>query len=143
MYKVLLPFDSSDASLKAVQFAVKLRELLSAPVRVDLLHVEGTPHNFGDFNGQALLEHMRKELTDHGNAVLDKADGPLKAAKIETSRTVEFGNAAAVIAEVAQRLGSDHIVMGTHGLGGIGSLLLGSVAMKVVQQSKVPVTLVK
>jgi nucleotide-binding universal stress UspA family protein len=86
---------------------------------------------------------MRKELTEHANAVLDKADLILKAAGIETTRTVEFGNAAKQITEVAVRLGSDHIVMGTHGLGGLGTLLLGSVASKVVHQSSVPVTLVK
>lgn len=143
MHKVLLPFDGSEASLRAIKFVVSLRGLLSSPIRVDLLHVEGTPHNFGDFNGAALLEHMRRELTDHGNAVLDKAESELKAAKIESTRTIAFGNAAQLIAGTAERLGSNHIIMGTTGLGSLGQLFLGSVANKVVHLAAVPVTLVK
>ena len=44
---------------------------------------------------------------------------------------------------VATESGCDMIVLGSHGLGGVASLLLGSVAMKVVQQAKVPVLLMK
>jgi nucleotide-binding universal stress UspA family protein len=44
---------------------------------------------------------------------------------------------------VAAESGCDMIVLGSHGLSGIASVLLGSVAMKVVQQTKVPVLLVR
>jgi nucleotide-binding universal stress UspA family protein len=37
----------------------------------------------------------------------------------------------------------DQIVMGTHGRGSVGRLLMGSVATKVIQLADVPVLLVK
>jgi nucleotide-binding universal stress UspA family protein len=47
------------------------------------------------------------------------------------------------IARLAAELDCDLIVMGTHGRGRIAGLVMGSVAMKVVHLSTVPVTLVK
>jgi nucleotide-binding universal stress UspA family protein len=38
---------------------------------------------------------------------------------------------------------AESIVMGTRGLGAMAGLVLGSVAMKVVQLARIPVTLVK
>ena len=47
------------------------------------------------------------------------------------------------IVRVAEERDVDQIVMGTHGRGAVGSLLLGSVAQRVVHQTKVPVLLVR
>jgi nucleotide-binding universal stress UspA family protein len=48
-----------------------------------------------------------------------------------------------MIARFARERGCDQILMGTRGLGAIGSLLLGSVATKVIHLADVPVLLVK
>jgi nucleotide-binding universal stress UspA family protein len=50
---------------------------------------------------------------------------------------------AEVIAETATTIGSDLIVMGTHGRRGLSLLLLGSVAERVVRTSSVPVLTVR
>ena len=50
---------------------------------------------------------------------------------------------AKVLADRAAALGCDSIVMGTHGRGTVGTLMMGSVAAKVIHYSQVPVTLVK
>ena len=45
--------------------------------------------------------------------------------------------------EHADQLGCDGIVMGSHGMGGVLGVLLGSTAQRVVHLANVPVTLVK
>ncbi|MDP1900390.1 MAG: universal stress protein [Rubrivivax sp.] len=47
------------------------------------------------------------------------------------------------LARRADELGCDGIVMGTRGMTAIGSVVMGSVATKVVHAANVPVTLVK
>ena len=54
-----------------------------------------------------------------------------------------MGLAAQEILRVADERGVDQIVMGTHGRGLVGSLLLGSVAQSVIERTGVPVMLVK
>jgi len=48
-----------------------------------------------------------------------------------------------MIVKRAEELGCDGIIMGTQGRGTLGSLFMGSVAVKVVHLTKLPVTLVK
>ena len=52
------------------------------------------------------------------------------------------GDPASVIARLAAEKGADLVVMGTHGRGARVHAVFGSVAMKTVQWSAVPVVLV-
>ena len=54
-----------------------------------------------------------------------------------------IGEIAETITKDASDRHCDMIVMGTRGMGTIGSLLMGSVATKVVHLADVPVALVK
>lgn len=56
---------------------------------------------------------------------------------------VRIGSAAAAVIAPAAEHDCDVIVMGTRGMGAVGSLVMGSVAQKVVHLAPVPVTLVK
>ena len=47
------------------------------------------------------------------------------------------------IAQAAERLGADAIVVGTHGTTGLGKALLGSVALEVLRLAHRPVTVVR
>jgi nucleotide-binding universal stress UspA family protein len=47
------------------------------------------------------------------------------------------------IVDTAEAIAADLIVMGSHGRSGIEKLLLGSVTQRVLQDSKVPVLVVK
>ena len=47
-----------------------------------------------------------------------------------------YGAAAAAILRIAEDAGCDLIVMGTHGRGGLGQLLMGSVAVSVLRKAR-------
>lgn len=75
------------------------------------------------------------------------ADGILKDAK-ETAQQrgvacdgvkMTHTDPATAIIETAQRTGSDLIAMASHGRSGFKAFMLGSVAMKVLAHSKIPV----
>ncbi len=69
-------------------------------------------------------------------ALLADAGIPFKTA-------LRVGDAAENILKAVREARCDEIVMGTRGLGALAGLVLGSVAMKVVQLAKIPATLVK
>jgi nucleotide-binding universal stress UspA family protein len=56
---------------------------------------------------------------------------------------VEHAQAAAGIISAAESTGANLIAMGSHGRSGVAKLLLGSVAMKVLQLSPIPVMVIK
>jgi nucleotide-binding universal stress UspA family protein len=62
---------------------------------------------------------------------------------IEYDRLFRDGPATETILAVADEVGADLIVMGTHGRGGLSRLLLGSVAEHVLRRAKCPVLFVK
>ncbi len=64
-----------------------------------------------------------------------------KSADMKTE--VVVGDPADSIAALASKTGTDLIVMASHGRSGVGRLLLGSVADRVLHNSKAPVLLVR
>lgn len=62
---------------------------------------------------------------------------------IAVEHRLEYGGPAAVILEVAQEIGADLIVMGTHGRTGLRRLLMGSVAERIVRTAPCPVLAVR
>jgi len=57
--------------------------------------------------------------------------------------SARLGHAGEVIASMADKGGFELIVMGSHGHGAIGSLVLGSVANRVLADCKTPVLLLR
>ena len=62
---------------------------------------------------------------------------------VEVEADVVVGYATEEILAAADKHGADIIVMGTHGRKGIDRILFGSVAEKVVTQSRIPVLTIR
>lgn len=77
----------------------------------------------------------------------DKVFKPIRAFFAKQGLKADFvaktGHAADVIASMADKGKYDLAMLGSHGHGALGNLVLGSVATKVVAQSSVPVLLVR
>lgn len=89
----------------------------------------------------------RDLLDSYYNEEADKVFKPIRAffekQGLGASFVHEVGHAAEVIAKHANEDGFDLLVMGSHGHGTLGNLVLGSVATKVLAHSKVPVLMVR
>lgn len=142
MFKLLIAIDGSEPSLRAIDAVAELAAH-SGPLSAVLINVrerisplvELSPATKAQLE-QALARQQDKLLA----AALDRArHGGLA---IGTARRAE-GSAAPEIVAAAAACGARQIVLGTRGLGAIGSLFLGSVAQRVVQLADVPVLLVK
>jgi nucleotide-binding universal stress UspA family protein len=137
---ILVPVDFEEASLRAIDLAEELAPCFGA--EVVLLHVYRllvqvypglTPAETQPWPGIHLeiAEAARVALRD-----LAEARGGLR------SILVEGDPARAILDEVA-RLSPRMVVMGTHGRAGLGHMLLGSVAERVVRGSAAPVAVVR
>ena len=62
---------------------------------------------------------------------------------IEVQTKIQHGAASEGIIFIADEIGADLIIMGSHGRTGVKRLLLGSVARAVLTESHIPVLIVK
>jgi nucleotide-binding universal stress UspA family protein len=142
--KILLPWDGSEPSRRALDFLLKLLKE-QAPAEVHLLNVQHRAPTLERMTGgrPSEIQNLEGPALDAGRKALDGAAKILAAAGIPHVTKVAAGEAAHEIVAYAKIHHCEGIVMGTHGLGTIATLVLGSVAHKVLHLTHVPVTLVK
>lgn len=141
-HKIFVPFDGSGCALRALEHAVaQARRMGDCAIHVAHAHEE--PLIYGEIAVYVPREKMTKLQREHSEDVLARAEPILKAAGLPYEKEILVGPVAQVLAERARLLGCDAIVMGTHGLTALGSIVMGSVAAKLVHLSAIPVTLVK
>ena len=80
---------------------------------------------------------------ENGAYAMKKARTALKRAQIPFAEKVVVGEPAESIVKQAKSGKADLIVMGTHGRGALKQLLVGSVALKVIATSPVPVVVAR
>ena len=88
---------------------------------------------------KSVREEIHRRLTDFAERELGTSE---ESATLVVEIDVAEGRADRVILEKAKSMDTDLIVMGTHGHSGLGRVLIGSVAQKVIHNSSVPVLLV-
>ena len=128
----LVAVDGSECSLRAVAMAARL----VAPVgggEVDLVHIQPW----------LIKEAAETELPRRAWVATAEARRVLEAASVRWRLHVQMGEAATCIVSLCEKLDSRGIVIGSHGLTATESLLLGSVAYKVVHLGKLPVLIVR
>ncbi len=132
--KILVAVDGSKESLRALSYASYLFEETS-PARIFLLNViEWSDENEDGSTDSGLAEEMEEQ----GRRMLRSVVIPKKAKRYE--RIVKLGDPGAKIAETADKLNVDMIVMGRKGLGGSQSDM-GHVSAKVLRLSSKPLVL--
>ena len=141
MKKILIATDGSPAALQAVELGLELAEEHGAQVTfvhvapaADVLPV-GLP-----IAGPVSVPH---ELDEHDRTSLDEALELAEERGVPALTRLLVGGAARQIVGYADEIGADVIVVGSRGLGALGSTLLGSVSRKVLHDAKRPVLIVR
>lgn len=140
MPKVLLPFDGSDSAMRAARYAAALAKENPA-IQLELLYVLD-PMTLRAHAGLS-QQDIERLHADETARVVAPAKQALADAGIACEVHSRAGSPANRIAEYVHDTGCDAIIMGTRGLGPVASMMIGSVAIKVIHLVDVPVTLVK
>jgi len=142
---ILCPVDFSDLSNLALKYAAAGARVYSSKLTV--LHAERfeLPRYFSRTETDRLTQELskakarvEKDLAEHVAKILGQET---KAFAIEFE--VAEAHPVEAVLQTADKKSAGLIVLGTHGLGGVKRLLLGSVAENVVHAAKVPVFTVR
>lgn len=140
MRRILVPVDGSASALKALKYAIeRVRE---AQGEVHVLHVV-PPIEYEELRVAVARDEIALLRQQAHQRILEDATDEAKRAGAKHVAHLYDGNVAETIARLVESQHFDELVMGTRGMGAVGSLLLGSVANRVVHLVHVPVTLVK
>jgi nucleotide-binding universal stress UspA family protein len=140
--KIVVAFDASLHSIKALKAAISISEKYRSEITV--IHcIEYPVVGYGEvyYNWDEFYSADKRNVT--------KASEPLikEARKQKVKIGIVYTEGTASVAESllleSKKIKPDLIVMGSRGLGGFKSLLLGSVSNAVVTHSTIPVLIIK
>ena len=139
--KILLAVDGSPFTKKMLAYLVTHEELFSNKNSFTLLTVQAQlpPRARAAVGKEATDNYYREE----SERVLGPATQFLLRHGIDAKTVAKVGHAGDVICKTATSGKYDLLVMGSHGHGLFGNLVMGSVATQVLSHSKVPVLLVR
>jgi nucleotide-binding universal stress UspA family protein len=144
MKKLLVAVDGSGAAQRALEQAIALARI-SPDASIHLVHAHEEPDIYGEIAVYVPRAKMEELQRTHSEAVLAAAEeaAGLKDSGVRYTKEVLIGPIGQTIARHAERLGCDAIVIGRHGKSTVGELFMGSVAMKVLHLTRLPVLLVR
>ena len=139
--KILVPVDGSTFTKRMLAYIAAHDEWLGDAHQYTLLHVAPAvpPRAAAVLDKSVLQSHYAEES--------DKVFKPIRAffnkQKIAAEFVAKVGPAADTIAALATKGKYDMLMMGSHGHGLLGNLVLGSVTTKVMANCDVPVLIVR
>jgi nucleotide-binding universal stress UspA family protein len=135
---VLFPTDFSEFSDKALPFAVSLCKEFSA--KLSLLHATEIPMVLPEFMPDSVMS-VGPEMERTASDTLESKTRDIEG--IEVEGVPVTGVPHTEICRYAEEKDIDLIVMPTHGRSGLGHILFGSVAEKVVRLARCPVLTIR
>lgn len=139
IHRILAATDFSPQATLALRYAIRLARIFSATLHI--LYCVSQDASFSNTVAvpqdlqEMLIERGRQQLHDHLTQM-----GSLQ--RVQHEEMVAAGSPAEWIGATARDVHADLIVMGSHGRGGLGKVMLGSVAEKTVRHIGCPVLVV-
>lgn len=156
-HKILVPYDGSRPSIKALKHAIKLAEIVGKNAEITVLYVMekvllpplSEPRMRSRKSGEVIeREQILKEIyydqKKSATEMLEKATRSIRDSDIRTHLKVLYGSAPEEIVQYATLDGTDLIILGNTGLSGISKLkALGSVSRCVSECAPCPVLIMR
>ncbi len=144
MYRhILAPVDFSPLSGLGLRWANALARCGGAQLTVLYAAPFNPPPYFTSSRIEQLRDSHREEMREAGEQLRRFAASVLGEMAPRTAVEVAQALPVDAILDAVDRAGADLVVMGTHGRSGINRVMLGSVAERVLRQSRVPVLTVR
>lgn len=139
--KIVVAYDSSESSQKALDWALQLVRATQASL--DVVMVLAPVAVSVDFTGAYIVPEARELAEEEMTQKLAEVEKFCARQQVTVTTRSLFGNAVDEILQYAEEVHADLLVCGTRGLGGFQRLLLGSVAHRLVTYAKIPVLVAK
>ncbi len=139
--KILLAIDGSEYTKKMLAYLATHEELFSVNNSYTLLTVSPQlPPRARAAVGKDMVDAYHREESEK---ILSPVTKFLQRHGIDAKTMSKVGHAGETISKAADSGKFDLVVMGSHGHGTLGNLVMGSVATQVLANCKVPALLVR
>jgi nucleotide-binding universal stress UspA family protein len=128
--RILLATDFSTHSKQALSLACSFAKRSGA--QIDVLHILDESPDYIKYLSAEIVAFEKQAHALAGDQ-LDAVGAQIKAANLSAKTHLRKGRAVEMVASEAERLGSDLIVMGTHGHSGFARVTLGSVTERTLR----------
>ena len=140
--KALIAIDGSEHALRALRYVLDHQDFFSTNPQLVLVNVHlpvPSARVKAVIGGAAIAQYYKEEAEE----ALAPARAMLAGKPCRVTERLMVGQPAQEIISAAQQDGCELIIIGTHGRSAIGDLLMGSVAMRIIATSPIPVLSVK
>jgi nucleotide-binding universal stress UspA family protein len=142
--KILYATDGSAFAEEALRDAIQLAKLGEGRLRIVSViegpAFHGTPEAMALYQTE-MYQSLQEELKKVARGAVERAATFAGDSGVSASTVIREGLPADEIVKEAQDWGADCVVMATHGRSGLGRLVLGSCAGRVVHDAPCPVLL--
>ncbi len=135
---ILLSFDGSDFSKKALEQACELSKIDGSEMTA--IYVIPRYEEMIEFFASSFI---KENLHRDAETIMEKAKEIAMKHGLRINTEIAEGDEADKIIETANRLRNDLIIRGTHGWTGVNKAIIGSIAERVIINAPCPVLVVK
>lgn len=143
--KILVPYDESDYSDKALGYALDLKKIYKSKIFVLHIISSGMRYDLIGNDGNRTSLQLDNKMSVEEIEVFQSLKKQLKKfkARLDIKVVIATKSISAEIIDFAEKNNIDLIVMGSKGRTGFKKLLLGSVASDVIAYAHCPIIVIK
>ena len=141
--RILVAVDGSSHSATVARAVIQHVSAYKEPPELHLAYVHLPVPTLGGLIKPIGHETLQRYYREEGEDALAGAKARFDRAKLDCTLHIMVRPIAESLARQARKLKCDLIAMGTHGMGAVSGILLGSVAAKTVHLARCPVLLIR